>query len=272
MANSIRRATSHVRSSSWPCTPYPLESSIEDLLLKITSSSSSPSSSVASIRNNLCDIKNLYEGINNLIKCSMNQKVLSLGEHQSVVEEVLEGSLGLLEACSTTNDVLSMMKESIVELQSCLRRKSSEQEKDINAYLISRKKIQKMANKCLKKLCKLNLEKDGKYNIPTLKMLNEAEIISFSALKYVLPYFSEPTNKGKSWSLMTKLMQSKSISYNTQVDSNEIMKIDNAILAYGAKKTNVDVKMSQDLLKQLGVLEVSVQEIEGSLEAISRCL
>ena len=67
-------------------------------------------------------------------------------------------------------------------------------------------------------------------------------------------------------------MQSKSISYDTQVDSNEIMKIDNAILANGAKKTNVDVKMSQDLLKQLGALEVGVQEIEESLEAISRCL
>ncbi|KAL2895562.1 3-phosphoshikimate 1-carboxyvinyltransferase [Bienertia sinuspersici] len=201
MAHQIRKTTSHIRSSSWPTTStHPLDSSVvESLLLKLTTLEVESSSSSKSICNNLKDIKNLYEEINILIQCSMNQKVLSIEENQTSMENVLEGSLALLDASSSINDVLSLMKQSIVELQSCLRRKSGEQAKGIDSYMLSRKKIQKMANKCLKSLQKLNLVKENSNNnnVAIVRMLREAEIVSFSTLKSVLAYFSETSNKGR---------------------------------------------------------------------------
>ncbi|XP_010667187.1 uncharacterized protein LOC104884261 [Beta vulgaris subsp. vulgaris] len=272
MAGSIRRTTSHIRSSSWPSTSHPLDSSVEALLHKLTTSKLEPSSTASSICTNLSNIKELYEGINHSIGCPLNQRALSLEQHQASVEEVLEGSLSLLEACSSTNDVLSLLREAIVELQSCLRRKSGEQEKGLHAYMMSRKKIQKMANKCLKKLNKINSQQDRSYSVSIVRMLREAEIVSFFTLKSIMTYLSTPTITSRSWSLMTKVMNSKHVSCERQRDSNEIEKIDSTVFAFEGKKTNKDVKMAQDLLKQLATLELSVQEIEGSLESISRCL
>jgi len=52
-----------------------------------------------------------------------------------------------------------------------LGRKSDEEEKSSEAYMLPRKKIQKMANKCLKNLQDMPgaLEKDDNYLVPVIK-------------------------------------------------------------------------------------------------------
>ncbi|GAB4832991.1 hypothetical protein Ancab_007013 [Ancistrocladus abbreviatus] len=99
-----------------------------------------------------------------------------------------------IDLCGSSWDVLSQMKESVLELQSSLRR--SDGESALANYLMSRKKLNKIVSKCLgdlqkvEKSCALEqLEKDGS-SVSVVRMLNEVEAVSLSTLKSVLPYAS----------------------------------------------------------------------------------
>jgi len=88
--------------------------------------------------------------MNNLIHLPHNQKALCRGD----VEEILDGSLTLLDVSSYGQEALSQMKESVSDLQSSLRRSNCEE--GIHAYFISRKKISEVLSKCLAGLKKAN--------------------------------------------------------------------------------------------------------------------
>ncbi|KAI3900099.1 hypothetical protein MKW98_000999 [Papaver atlanticum] len=114
MASSNK--TFHARTISLPTTSYPLTLVVEEPLCRLRSSELATSSS--SISNNLARIKDLYESVEDF-----------LWTHDAkCLDTVLDGSIMLLDVCSTIKD-----------LQSSIRRCSNE----VDTYMTSRKKVAK---------------------------------------------------------------------------------------------------------------------------------
>ncbi|KAL0314461.1 UNVERIFIED_CONTAM: hypothetical protein Sangu_2290500 [Sesamum angustifolium] len=150
-------ATFHSRSNSFPSQSHPVMESVEDHLCRLMSSEAA-SPSASSICVNLASLRDFHEGINNLIQMPSVQQALSQGHSESWVNELLEESLKLVDLCGFLRDVVSSTKESIQDLESSIRRNRGENatRDDINAYVASRKKINKMVKKCIKNLKSLN--------------------------------------------------------------------------------------------------------------------
>ncbi|KAL0438313.1 UNVERIFIED_CONTAM: hypothetical protein Slati_2314300 [Sesamum latifolium] len=131
-------------------------------------------------------LRDLHEGLNNLIQMPSVQQALSQGEGENWVNELLDESLRLVDLCGFSRDVVCLTKESIQDLESSIRRNGGEKAtgNDINAYVASRKKINKMVNKCIKNLKSSNQSSTPLPAIGT--MLKETEALDFSVLKSVL--------------------------------------------------------------------------------------
>ncbi|WCJ44672.1 hypothetical protein M5689_025329 [Euphorbia peplus] len=146
MASSIQtsKATSHVCSLSLPKTSHPLTVSVEVQLDGLRSTqSASPSSSVF---HKLSGLKDLYDSVGDLLQLSHTNEQL-----RGSADKVLDGSVRLLDVCSTTRDIVSQMKDSLKELESSLRRRKigeSDLTSVIEAYMVSRKRLTKAAHKC----------------------------------------------------------------------------------------------------------------------------
>lgn len=177
---AIPSTSLHTRSISLPSACQQPDVSTEEHLHRLRASHAGPSSS-SSICQDLCGIKVLLEHMNDLISLPRNWKAFS----KANVDEVLEGSLALLDASGSAIGVVSQMNESILSLQSSLQRGNGD--KGIHTYLVSRKKIRKLIVKSLVDLNKVAknhacFENDA----ITMKMLKEAESISPSNFRSVL--------------------------------------------------------------------------------------
>ncbi|KAL0314469.1 UNVERIFIED_CONTAM: hypothetical protein Sangu_2291300 [Sesamum angustifolium] len=88
------------------------------------------------------------------------QQAISHETSEKWTNELLEESLGLVDLCGFARDVLSLIKGSVQDLQSSIRRNRGETATadDINAYMTSRKKINKMVKKFIKNF--KNLDKN----------------------------------------------------------------------------------------------------------------
>ncbi|KAL2895564.1 Indole-3-glycerol phosphate synthase [Bienertia sinuspersici] len=121
-----------------PSISHPLNASIESHFSRVRALQSESSSS-SSIYQNFCNMKDLYQQVDNLIHLPHNQQALSCDHHRKVFEGVLDGSLALLDTSSSALDALSQMKKSISDLKSALRRGNNDE--GIPVYVMSRKKV-----------------------------------------------------------------------------------------------------------------------------------
>ncbi|KAI3464716.1 hypothetical protein Pfo_021379 [Paulownia fortunei] len=219
-------ANFHSRSNSFPSQSHPVMECVEDHLCRLKASEAT-STSATSICANLASLRDLHEGINNLIQMPSIQQALS---HEQ--------------------DIVYLTKESVQDLESSIRRNKVETTTavDINAYVASRKKINKMVNKCIKNLKSFNQNStafpDRDYDLKSIgTMLKEAESLDFSVLKSALILLSgekERSNQ-RSWSLLSKFTKTSRV-------------------------------YSENMLKQLKASEMTIQEIEEGLEALFRSL
>ncbi|KAK6939247.1 Protein BPS1, chloroplastic, partial [Dillenia turbinata] len=115
-----QKMSCHTRSISLPSRSHPLTATLEDHLCRLRVSKASSSSSICCRLN---DLKDLYGHIEDLLQLPQTQQSLSQKRNEKWVEEVIDGSLRMLDICSTTREIFSQMKESIQELKSSLRRK-----------------------------------------------------------------------------------------------------------------------------------------------------
>ncbi|KAL0325988.1 UNVERIFIED_CONTAM: hypothetical protein Sradi_5168100 [Sesamum radiatum] len=145
-------ATFPSRSNSFPSQSHPVMESFEDHLCRLKSSEAA-STSASSICTNMANLRDLHEGINNLIQMPSVQKPFHR-KGETWVNELLAESLRLVDLCGFSRDVVCSTKESIQDLESSIRRNRGENatRDDINAYVASRKKINKMISKSIKNL------------------------------------------------------------------------------------------------------------------------
>ena len=80
-------------------------------------------STSSSIGHKLNDIQDLHDYVDILLQLPLNRQDLAQEQQRKLVEELLDGSLMILDVCSTAKDALLQRKESTQELQSVLRRR-----------------------------------------------------------------------------------------------------------------------------------------------------
>ncbi|CAN1770820.1 hypothetical protein LINPERHAP1_LOCUS11712 [Linum perenne] len=112
---------------------------------------SSQAASTSSISDNLRNLQDLHDCVEKLFQLPLNQQALA--QDQKFLNQLLDGSLRLLDFCNTAKDALSQMKESVCELQSVLRRKQGDlDQSDVKQYITKRKAVKKAIQKALKNL------------------------------------------------------------------------------------------------------------------------
>ncbi|KDP36833.1 hypothetical protein JCGZ_08124 [Jatropha curcas] len=272
------KATCHVRSISLPARSHPLTLSAEVQIDRLRSSQATQSSAC----DKLNGLKNLYESIDDLLQLPLTQQTLANEKNRKSVDEVLDGSLRLLDVCGSTIDIFSQMKEYLKEVESSLRRRKGGETgllNEVEAYISSRKIINKVISKCFRNLksSKNNssstlLDKDSNA-VAVIGTLRKVEQISVSVCESLLSMLSQPKTKSRpsGWSIVSKLLQSDRALCKGQVGSNEVKMIDAELLAVKSIK-NVNLEQVQIILKGLEALESSIQEAEKELECVYRKL
>lgn len=238
----------HVRSVSLPSrTPHPLSSIAED----------QQSSKLASI-------KEMYDNIEDLLQSPLTRQALSHEQQRDAVEEIVDGSLRLVDVCSTTRDLFSQYKESLQELESSVRRNRSSETNlvnQVNSYMISKKQLCKSITK-LKRIM-MHKKNTVDHQIIAIKTLTQIEEISLEAFDSLLSSISSP-KKTSGWSLVSKYLKSKQ-------DVNQSENLDSELIHLVNKKSNKEINV-QLLLKQIEAMEVNIEEVIEELESIFRRL
>ncbi|KAG4973807.1 hypothetical protein JHK87_030628 [Glycine soja] len=207
----------HVRSNSLPSRPHPLILQCNEHLDRLRSSNETSSSS-SSLSHKLGGLQDLHECVEKLFHLSLSQEALHHECQENRVDELLNGSLRLLDVCTAAKDSLLHTKECMRELQSVMRRRKGgevELKAEVKKFLISRKVVKKAISKALanlkgtRKNC--NISSANKDN-QLVSLLESVEVITLSTFQSLLQLISGTTqSKSNSWSLVSKLMQTKKV-------------------------------------------------------------
>ncbi|CAN1770815.1 hypothetical protein LINPERHAP1_LOCUS11711 [Linum perenne] len=254
----------HARSNSLPSDrQHPLVSELDDQVCRLRQSEATTSSS--SIYHKLNSLQDLYDCVDQLLQLPLTQQTIV----QKSFSELLDGSLRLLDLCSTAKDALSQIKESVFELQSAIRRRQGGLEGETRRYLNSRKIVKKAIHKVLKGMESRTKSNSSATDSEVVTMLREAEAVSVSVLEGLLAFISASKSKSTSWSIVSKLKR-----VTDEANTNEFAKVDASL------KTNEEVqvhlkntnKSSEELQAHLKNLQPCIQDLEEGVESLFRCL
>lgn len=186
-------AAYHARSNSLPSRSHPFVQQINEQLCRIKSSEGA-STSTSSVCCKLSILQDLHDCVEELLLLPLIQQTLTQ-EQSEGLDELLDGSLRLLDACSSAKDVLLQTKECTRELQSSMRRRCGD-ETDIKKYLASRKIVKKAIQKALgnlkgvEKKCSISPINKDHEALAVVSMLREVEAVTAAALKSLLSLIS----------------------------------------------------------------------------------
>ncbi|GFY87813.1 hypothetical protein Acr_05g0014520 [Actinidia rufa] len=238
-----------IRSISLPSRLNPQSIKVEAELNKLKAWETSLVSTIPlcaeTVRTGLVGLAELYICVEDLILSPITQQALLQHQNGLIVEEALEGSIGLLDSCSEARDLLSMMKEHVQDLESVLRRKGGDLSvgSNINAYMCCRKKVKKEIGKGLRQLKK-----------------SENRIMS------------NPLPGG--WSLISKLVLTRQVASERDVEIfNEVGSVDIILKSlHGGIRSN-DAKIDvQRTMQRLQALDATIKGLEGGLDCLFRRL
>ncbi|XP_021629648.1 uncharacterized protein LOC110627607 [Manihot esculenta] len=106
-----------------------------------------------------------------------------------------------------------------------------------------------------------------------ISILTRAQEISLGEFKSILSFISQPKEKSKpsGWSIISKALLSRRVSYEVETEVNDVEKLDAELLILKSSK-DISISQLQSLLKGLEALGSSIQESEEELECIYRQL
>ncbi|XWS62586.1 hypothetical protein CRYUN_Cryun06bG0023600 [Craigia yunnanensis] len=145
-------------------------------------------------------LQDLYDCVDKLLQLPFSQQDLAQEQPKEWVNELLDGSLRLLDLCSTAKDVVLQTKESAQEIQSVLRRRRSgelELVGEVRKYFTSRKVVQKTIHKALRNFKGLETNRvfsssDDHETKAMVSLLMEVEAVTSSMFEYLLSLISGP--------------------------------------------------------------------------------
>nr|XP_023917449.1 uncharacterized protein LOC112028993 [Quercus suber] len=232
----------HFRSNSFPTRAHPLILEFNDQMSKLRCSEVTSSSS-ASLSQKLIGLQDLNDCVDNLLLLPFAQ-ALAQEQNKKWFNELLDGSLRLLDVCGIARDALLQTKECTRELQSTLRRRHGSKMElawEVEKYLASSKLVKKALQKALKGMqTKFNSKKNVDLAIVSLLKELEARIAC----------------EGE------------------ETDANEFEKVDAALqtlISHKTSKSNYSIHI-QNAQNWMGKLESSIQDVEEVLECLSRRL
>ncbi|CAI0469106.1 unnamed protein product [Linum tenue] len=252
-------ASFHARSNSLPARSHPLISEIDEQICRLRQSQAASTSSSSSIGHNLNSLQVVYDCVDQLFQLSSTQQALI--NDQKCFNELLDGSLRLLDLCNTAKDALSQMKESVAELQSAIRRRQGGMEGETRRYLKSRKTVIKAIQKVLKGM--ENKKSTSSNNVETLSMLKEAESAVVKVLECLLAFISQTSSKPSSCSKPSSWSFFKRVAAAEASSENEFAEVDASL------KIN---KSSEEIQLHLKNLQPCIQDLEEGVENLFRRL
>ncbi|EEF40669.1 hypothetical protein RCOM_0872170 [Ricinus communis] len=116
----------HVRSISLPSRSHPATIRIEEELSKLKPLEASSASTLSSLCFDLSGVDGLYHCVNDLLHLASTQQVLSRHQSQKCLNQLIDWSVRLIDACSITRDAMLQFKEQVQALQSALRRRKGD--------------------------------------------------------------------------------------------------------------------------------------------------
>ncbi|KAL9333122.1 hypothetical protein Peur_073261 [Populus x canadensis] len=170
-ASPVRQKTSfHARSNSLPSRPHPIISEFDENICRVRDSqATSKSSSSSSIGHKLSSLQDLYDSVDKFLQLPLTQQGLAQQRNQKCVDELLEGSLRLLDTRQGGVD------------------------SEIRKYIASRKVVKKSIKKALRNLKGMeNRRTFSNEEYPEIIMLREVESISLAVFESLLSFISEP--------------------------------------------------------------------------------
>ncbi|XP_060200879.1 uncharacterized protein LOC132629169, partial [Lycium barbarum] len=263
--------TNHVRSTSLPTATHPLILSAEEQLRRLKSSEGTSTSSNSTICQKLDGLRKLYDRVDDVLKLPISQQVHE--KHVKLLEQVSDVSLTVLDTCNIIKDAFSQIKESVKLLESSLRRGRSGESKlsiQVDAYMASNKKLNKVICKCLRDLKQKEnnqtmIIEDSDF-ASLISLIKGVENISLTVLESALSFISHPNmrSKASSWCLV-KMLKPKRVSCEG-IDISEVEKIHMELFLLRNEK--IDQSQMLSALKKLQAFESSIQELEDGLGVI----
>ncbi|CAK9316050.1 unnamed protein product [Citrullus colocynthis] len=260
----------HIRSNSLPSKPHPIVAQVDENLCRLKSSEAT--SSTSSLCHRLSGLQDLHDSIDKLLLLPCTQKNLVHESGNKWADDLLEGSLRLLDLCDIAKNALLQTRECTHELESVLRRRRTETiiTSDLQKCFNSRKMIKKTVHKALKGIKSRSSQKSEESSA-TVSLLKEVEAITYSTVESVLSFVAGPKlpSKLSRWSLISKLVQSKRVaSIDEDANTNEVEMVDTTLNSIASHTTDKSFNL-QDLLRKFGS---SIQDLEEDLESLYRHL
>lgn len=246
------KALTHTRSSSLPSRSHPL---IPQFNHHLQSLCASDSSSLTSVAGNLTNLNRLFDCLDDLLLLNHTRQVFARESGEKWAGQVLDGYLGLVDACATAKDLVSGSKDYLLHLLSLLRRRREPD--DLPALLASRKAARRSIQKSLRNVNSLKnkpsvvaLDKDEE-TVAVISMLREAESATLELIESLLLSISGA--KSSRWALVSRLIGSrKSLG---QDDLGEVDKV------VGGFRCDVDLQQLREVEARLGAVEERVENL-----------
>ncbi|CAL5205621.1 unnamed protein product [Lathyrus oleraceus] len=270
----------HGRSISLPSRPHPLFLECNQHLETLLKSSNDTSSS-SLLCHKIDGLRGLIECVENLIQLPLTQDAIHHDHNQeNWVNNLLDGSLRLLDVCSAAKDAVIHTKECTRELQSIIRRRGcgTEVTAEAKKFPTSRKVVKKAISKALRnrkvntKSCNMLSTNKDHQTVALIRLLQDVEVATLSTFQTILQFISGTTqSKSNSWGSISKLTQPKRVACSLLTDESEFAQVDVALQCFVFSKTR-KVEGINDLQNHLEKTESCILDLEEGLEFLFRRL
>ncbi|KAK7406895.1 hypothetical protein VNO78_08530 [Psophocarpus tetragonolobus] len=196
----------HVRSNSFPTASHPSTITVEEELSKLKTWEANSTSTSKSIGTGLSLLQDLYICLEGLLNMGSTQKLISNHQGEKCLEELLDGSVRILDICGITRDTMLQIKENVQALHSALRRRKGDSciERVITEYNLFSKKMKKNAKKLITSLKQMEskfgvcpLLNQDQQLIALVRVLREVMLMNMSIFQSLLAFLAMPASKSK---------------------------------------------------------------------------
>ncbi|XP_058777709.1 uncharacterized protein LOC131651976 [Vicia villosa] len=272
----------HVRSNSFPSQSHPSSTRIEQEINNIKTWEATSTSTSYSITTGLSLLQDLYISLEDLLNMSSTQNIISHRQGEKCVEELLDGSVKILDVCGIARDTVLQIKENVESLHSSLRRRKGDSsiETSVAEYKFFTKKMKKNVTKLITSLkhmeCKFGasslLNQDQDFAV-VVRVLREVIVINISIFQSILSFLVGSASKSKAnkWFKMAKLMHRRVVSCDENLENfNELECVEASLRTLSSEGCNVSKR--QDAHERLEALENAIERVENGLESVFRHL
>ncbi|KAK7283503.1 hypothetical protein RIF29_13063 [Crotalaria pallida] len=261
-----QKSNLHARSNSLPSRPHPLILKCNEHLDILRASSL--------LSNKLRALQDLIDCVENLVQLPLTRDALIHDCQENFADELLDGSLRLLDVCASAKDALLHTKECTRELQSIIRRRRGGEVGEVKKFLASRKVVKNAISKALTNLKGATSTNKDHQPSALVRLLQEVEMATLSTFETLLQFISGGTSaqaKSNSWLSISKLIQTKRVASSQVSDESEFAQVDVALQTLVLTKTS-KIEEVNNLQNHLEKMESRIQDLEEGLEFVFRHL